>query len=58
MPTQRTKPADIRAVAELSETMKRAGILYVPMPALNKEDYNFLLLESIRRLELIEKEQK
>lgn len=47
MSVLRASPVSLRQSLELVETLKRAGLDFVPMPVRNPEDKQRLLLESI-----------
>jgi hypothetical protein len=47
----RANPADLRRAAEMSQRFVRAGILFVPMPALDQADHDALVAQSAERLE-------
>lgn len=48
---KRANPADLRRAAEVAHTYVKAGILFVPMPALNQADHDALVAQSADRLE-------
>ena len=50
---KRANPSDIRKCAEVAEYLKRAGVLFVPMPVLDESDHAVLLSELQNRLEAI-----
>lgn len=52
----RASPVEMRKVLAIVETMKQAGVLFVPMPVLNQEDHEHLLTQMSMRLNQIEKE--
>ena len=47
----RANPADLRRAAEVAHTYVKAGILFVPMPALDQADHDALVAQSAERLE-------
>ena len=47
----RANPADIRRAAEMTQRFVKAGILFVPMPALDQADHDALVAQSAERLE-------
>lgn len=51
---QRASPVELRKALEVVETLKKAGVLFVPMPVLNKEDHERLIADFKVRLESIE----
>jgi len=48
---KRANPADLRRAAEVAHTYVKAGILFVPMPALDQVDHDALVAQSADRLE-------
>ncbi len=46
----------MRKTLEVVEEFKDAGILFVPIPVINNEDGNALVVESLRRLDLFVKD--
>ena len=48
---KRANPADLRRAAEVAHTYVKAGILFVPMPALDQADHDALVAQSADRLE-------
>jgi len=48
---KRANPADLRRAAEMSQGFVKAGILFVPMPALDQADHDALVAQSAERLE-------
>lgn len=53
---QRSNVADMRQAMETADMMKRAGILFVPIPVLNNSDHANLIGALKNRLEKIEKD--
>lgn len=51
MPAMRANPVEMRKALQAVETLKMAGLLFVPMPVLNEEDGVKLLAEMMQRLE-------
>lgn len=49
----RANPADLRRAADVAHTFIKAGILFVPMPALDQADHDALVEQSAERLERI-----
>ena len=47
----RANPADLRRAAEMTQRFVKAGILFVPMPALDQADHDALVAQSAERLE-------
>ena len=47
----RANPADLRRAAEMTQRFVNAGILFVPMPALDQADHDALVAHSAERLE-------
>ena len=52
---ERANPADMRKSLAAADEFKKAGILFVPMPVLDKEDGRKLAIEAFRRLDVLEK---
>lgn len=52
----RADPVDMRKALKVADEFKKAGILFVSLPVLNKEDGNNLCVESFRRLDILEKQ--
>lgn len=52
----RASPVDLRKAIELATQLMRAGVLFVPMPALNEDDHAALVTQMEHRLELIASE--
>ncbi|KQQ62926.1 hypothetical protein ASF66_00810 [Pseudomonas sp. Leaf129] len=48
---KRANPADLRRAAVVAHTYVKAGILFVPMPALDQADHDALVAQSADRLE-------
>jgi len=48
---KRANPADLRRAADVAHTYVKAGILFVPMPALGRADHDALVVQSAERLE-------
>lgn len=48
-------PVEMRRALDAVEVFKKAGTLFVPMPALDKEDHDNLAVEMLQRLESMEK---
>lgn len=48
---KRANPADLRRAADVAHTYVKAGILFVPMPALDQADHDELVAQSADRLE-------
>jgi hypothetical protein len=44
---------DMRKVLVLAEEYRKAGVLFMPMPVLNKEDKDTLCKEAVRRLSVL-----
>ncbi|SFQ46810.1 Protein of unknown function [Geopseudomonas sagittaria] len=53
---KRASPVELRAALEAATTMARAGILFVPMPALDQADHDALANQMHDRLEKLEQE--
>ena len=53
---KRANPADLRKAKYLVEEFVRAGIDFVPIPAIDQDDKNELAMDLQRRLEQIEKD--
>lgn len=51
MPAMRANPVEMRKALQAVDTLKMAGLLFVPMPVLNEEDGMKLLAEMMQRLE-------
>ena len=51
---QRATPVQIRQSLEVVETLKKAGIRFVPIPVLNEEDFQTLISDLQYRLVKIE----
>lgn len=51
---QKALPVELRKALEVVESLKKAGILFVPMPVLNTEDHGRLISDLRDRLELME----
>lgn len=47
----RANPADLRRAAEMAQRFVKAGILFVPMPALDQADHDALVAQSAERLD-------
>lgn len=47
----RANPADLRRAADMAQRFVKAGILFVPMPALDQADHDALVAQSAERLE-------
>ena len=47
----RASPVDLRRAAEMTQRFVKAGILFVPMPALDQADHDALVAQSAERLE-------
>lgn len=54
----RASPVDMRKALEVVEELKRAGILFVPIPVKNAVDQALLLSTLVDRLQEIEAEAK
>jgi hypothetical protein len=52
--TMRAAAPEMRQVLLLVESLKKAGVLFVPLPILSTADKEALLAELFRRIELIE----
>lgn len=50
---KRASPVDLRKELSAAQTLASAGILFVPIPALNEEDHAALRAEVIKRMEQI-----
>lgn len=48
---KRANPADLRRAVDVANTYVKAGILFVPMPALDQADHDALVAQSADRLE-------
>jgi len=48
---KRANPADLRRAVDVAHTYVKAGILFVPMPALDQADHDALVAQSAARLE-------
>ncbi|MES2871442.1 MAG: DUF1382 family protein [Pseudomonadota bacterium] len=46
----RASPADLRKQIEAANLYTKAGILFVPMPVLNQDDYQALIQQADQRL--------
>lgn len=46
----RASPADLRKQIEAANLYTKAGILFVPMPVLNQDDYQALIQSADQRL--------
>lgn len=46
----RASPADLRKQIEAANLYTKAGILFVPMPVLNSDDYQALIQQADQRL--------
>ncbi|MBO6278762.1 MAG: DUF1382 family protein [Pseudomonas sp.] len=46
----RASPADLRKQIEAANLYTKAGILFVPMPVLNPDDYQALIQQADQRL--------
>lgn len=49
----RASPVDLRKAIEVANAYTKAGILFVPMPALNEADQRDLVQQASQRLEQI-----
>ncbi|WP_434134399.1 DUF1382 family protein [Pseudomonas luteola] len=49
----RANVADLRRAAEMSNQLVKAGVLFVPMPVLNGQDYQELAEKANERLETL-----
>lgn len=47
----RASPVDLRRAAEVANHYLKAGILFVPMPVLDRSDHEALIEQSTERLE-------
>ena len=52
---QKANPVDMRKALVAADELKNAGILFVPIPVLNKKDGDELCTEAFRRLGVLEK---
>lgn len=52
----RASPSDLRKVLAMVDALAKAGILFVPMPALNPVDHSNLAAQAAERLEQLAKE--
>ena len=53
---KRASPVDLRKAKYLVDEFVRAGIDFVPIPVIDRDDKNELAMDLQRRLERIEKE--
>lgn len=53
---QRADPVEMRKALVAADSMRNAGILFVPMPVLNKDDYKEMITEVMRRLDVLEQQ--
>ena len=47
----RASPADLRRAGQVAQHYIKAGILFVPMPVLDRADHEALVAQSTERLE-------
>jgi hypothetical protein len=52
----RATAPEIRKSLEIVESLKQAGIRFVPIPVLDEEDFKKLISELLTKLDKIEKE--
>ena len=50
----RAKPEDLRGTLELAHDMAKAGILFVPMPVVDRKEYVELMRHAIARMNQME----
>lgn len=50
----RASAPDLRKALEVAHSLMKAGILFVPMPALNQADHETLVAELRRRMDALE----
>lgn len=50
----RATPVQMRKALEAVNLLKKAGILFVPMPTLDEADHEIKVIEMMRRLEELE----
>jgi hypothetical protein len=53
---ERASPVQMRKILELVDLMKRAGVLFVPVPVFSEDEFHAELVRVEQRLQLIEKE--
>jgi hypothetical protein len=52
----KASPVDMRKALVFADLLKKAGVLFVPVPVLNKADGDALCTEAFRRMDLLEKQ--
>lgn len=53
---ERASPIDMRRALDMVDALKEAGILFVPMPVANRDEYNQYLATSLVKLAAMERE--
>jgi hypothetical protein len=51
---EKASPVDMRRALQVADEFKKIGILFVPMPVLNKKDGDALCAESFKRMDILE----